>query len=487
VAGPLARMRFLFTHLTLSIILAVLAIILHSTITGDGIASAITSFRTYVLVNLYKDTGTDWQKLWFTPGDPCQAMTNLTAEPSRACLATRLKLQTTILTASGCAAITSPEYASLPGTARSQSCTLIARLVAGLAYNATNPTTPSMTYVAGKNLVDGANPLATSDRPWEYLNTALTVGARYLMHNPFQASVLANSYSVQASAIHLQVSLAILCNMIMLFLKPWEDKPDFLPSLPLRLSTCATFTFLLVTLLVYFLQYTGMRTLTVIVYVPALVQLVWYDMMLPPSTSRPFLHPAMFTVIYVSVTILALLYSGVANNTWLVIEALKAAGVAQMYMGLCWYYLGLWEKQAITHVQAEDKTLDGVASLYRTKGALLSVVLSTVVMALVPFFTWLAPYNYNNGAPFMSTMPVILVVVSIASLWVMNASAGVRRVDGVLSVFCALIVVYGFALAMVSFTEFLSVNLGDSSKWLLTSNQYALNSPTLQGQGLASF
>ena len=145
-------------------------------------------------------------------------------------------------------------------------------------------------------------------------------------------------------------------------------------------------------------------------------------------------------------------------------------------MGLVWYFLGLWEK----HDRPEIKTL------YRTKGAYLSVVLSSVVMGLIPFFAWLAPYNYNHNAPFMSTLPILFVLLAVVSLLAVNSAPALRRHEGVLSLFCGLVFVYAFVLAMVAFVEFMNVYLGDSSKWLQTTSQYGLNAPTLEGPGLVA-
>lgn len=455
-----------FIHLFGALIVAVLAISNHSSIVSDAVAKAVTTHRLYVMKLMQPSVlESAWQTLWPAATDPCLTMTNLSQEASGACLQRRVGIRNTILTQAGCASWQN----------RSQACTLISRVVQGLAFNVTNASPP---YVAGRNLAVGANPLYRDHNPQEYISRTLA-NAPLLMHNAYRASVSENNYAILPSAVHLLLPIFAVLNMIGQVLHYAERDAMFMPSLPVRISTIIYALAFIVLFSVYMALYTEMQPITAVILVPPFVFFLWFDFMLPSLDHRPFVHPAVFGVVYPTVTLLALLSNGVQNYRFIMIELLKAAGVGQVYMGIIWYFMGLWEKV--------EKRKDTVA-LYRTKGAYLSVVLAMAVLALTPGLTWLSPYDFSFDSPFLAIAPLVFVVLAVTGLVGTKFMGSSWHDEGVSCFFNFIFVGFVIIFVMINYVDVTSISGADSStsRWIQTSIQFQLGQDSLLGPGLPS-
>jgi len=453
-----------FIHLALTGLLAVFGFVMHSAIMSDAVGKSVTTYRLYVMKLLQPSVPDSvWQPLWPPVGDACLTMTNLSQEPTRACLNRRVAIQTAILTQAGCAAWQN----------RSQACTLIARIVQGLAYNVTGP---GGTFQAGKNLALGANPLNKDHNPIDYVSRALA-SAPLLMHNAYRASVSENNYSVITGAVYILIPLFAFLNMLGQVLHYWDKDPSLLSWVQVRPSTLVTALTLVVVFSVYMAIYTEMQPITAVLLVPPFVFLLWFDTMLPALEHRPFIHPAVFAVLFSSVTLLALLDCGVQNYRFLMIELLKTAGVGQLFMGLLWYFMGYWEKLD------KDKSL---ATLYRTKGAYLSVVLTATVLGFTPLLAWMAPYDLSFELPFLSIAPVIFVALTATGIFCTHFLGASWRDEGVACFFNVLLFVFVVVFVLIHFTDYATVAAADSStsRWIQSTIQYSLGQDAVMGLGL---
>lgn len=455
-----------FIHLAVAGLIAVFAFVLHATIMSDTVGKSVTTYRLYVMKLLQPSVpDSTWLPLWPAVGDPCLTMTNLSVDPLRTCLKARVAIQTAILLQAGCASWQN----------RSQACTLIARIVQGLAYNVT---TPTATYTAGKNLAVGANPLNKDHNPMDYVSRALA-NAPLLMHNAYRASVSENNYSVITGAVYILVPLFTFLNMLGQVLHYWDKDPSLLSWIQIRPSTVITSLAFIVVFSVYMGIYTEMQPITTVLLVPPFVYLLWFDMMLPSLEHRPFIHPSVFAVLFSSVTLLALLDCGVQNYRFIMIELLKAAGVGQLFMGLLWYFMGYWEKLD------KDKAL---VSMYRTKGAHLSVVLTASVLAFTPLLAWMAPYDLSFDLPFLSLSPLLFVSLTAAGIFCMHFLGASWRDEGVACFFNMLLLSFVAIIVLVHFTDYASVTGADSStsRWIQNTIQYSLGQDAVMGLGLPS-
>ena len=483
-------MKKIILHSGVALVMVILGITVMAYMVGDGITSAVTTVRLYTML-LDLPMGQNWValdekngmatnsnpntptmgQLWnsFWPNPSCAAMTNLTTDSN--CLATRQKLQTAILSITNCA------------SNRSQACQLIGSFTTALAYASTynvlvNGVNVSYAYTAGRRLTP-----STTDDPLSYMQRAIR-NVPLLLHNAYRTSML-DGFAYSVPAMYLLIVLFVALNVWSELLVALGIEDFVLSCAPsLHVTTVSNFIPAFTILLVYCCVYRAAANLIAIIFVPTMVILVWYFMMLPRLKMRPFIRPATFCVVYAVLTLLALGSNGVRRYDLVVVELLKAMGMGLTYMGLCWYYLGLWEK-----LQSNE----AVAPLYSTREAHTSVLLSWFVMAAVPFFTWLAPYNYSYNSPITLSHPVTFTALSILSLLALNtqathqhASSPTRRED-LVSFLSSLLLLYTLMVCARGSMDFINVYLADARTSTLPMGpnyiQYSFNQPTL-GAGL---
>jgi len=486
-------MKKIIIHSGIALVMVVLGIVVMGYIAGDTVSSAVTTVKLYTML-LDLPLGQGWVALDekgggltnSNPGTPtfsqlwagwpgkdsaCALMTNLTADATGACLATRRSLQASIQSLTNCA------------SNRSQACQLITRFTDALAYPTTyivlsGGVNVSYPYTAGRKLS-----ATSADDPLSYMQRAVR-NAPLLLHNAYRTSML-DGFSYSAPALYLLIVLFVALNvwselLVALGVDDWvmEWMPYTRPIMYINLAPVFAI------FLVYFIVYRGSLNLLLIISLPTFLVLIWYFQMLPKLRLRPFIRPATFCVVYAVLTVLALGSNGVRRYDFVIVELLKAMGIGMTYMGVCWYFLGLWEK-------LESK--EAVAPIYSTREAHTSVLLAGFVMAAVPFLTWLAPYNYSYSSPVALSHPVTFAALSLLSLLALNTQAthqhasSTTRHHDLVSFLCGLLLLYTLMVCGRGSMDFINVYLADARTPTLPMGpnyiQYAFNQPTL-GAGL---
>jgi hypothetical protein len=481
-------MKKLIVHSGIALVMVILGAILMGLIASDTISAAVTTVRLYSLNNALP-LGQGWVSLdvtsttqtttaaptlamlwgaqWPGPDSTCAQMTNLTAEAGGACLATRRTMQASILAITNCA------------LNRSQACQFINQLVSGLAYQTNNIVTIngvniSYPYMAGRKL----GGTGTVGSAVDLMQRAIR-NAPLLLHNAYQ-STLRENFAFSAPSMYLLVVLFVALNvwselLVALGVDDWKMGM----VRPLTLLNLLPVVGIFVA---YFVVYQGATGLLLIIFLPTTLVIVWYFEMLPALQKRPFVRPSTFCVVYAVLTLLAMTYNGVRRYDFIVVELLKAMGLGLTYMGVCWYFLGLWEKM---------QSKETLAPLYSTREAHVSVLLCVFVMAAVPFFTWLAPYNYTFASPILLSHPVTFLLLSFGTLLALNTEATHQdrasrtRHKDLVSFLCAVLLLFTLVVCGKGAVEFINVYLADTRTAVLPVGpnyiQYAFNQATQLG------
>lgn len=488
-------MKKLVIHSVIALVMVILAIIVHSMITGDSVANAVTTFRLYTMLiglpggqawaSLDTNNGPAtintasaptfsqlWNVQWPAPGSACAQLTNLSTDST--CLAARQLVQTSILTLTNCA------------TNRSQACNLINRVVSGLAFQSTYVVTTggintTYAFMAGRRL--GTTP--DGQDPKEYMRRTIA-SAPLLLHNAYRTSTQ-DGFSLSAPALYLLIVLFVALNV-------WNEVLTELgvEEWTMRWGVRTIMLFNLLPVLGIFIAYfvvygPGSTPLLLTIFFPTALVIIWYFQMLPRLQRRPFIRPFVFCVVYAALTLLALLFNGVRRYEFVLVELLKAMGTSLIYMGLCWYFLGLWEK-------LQNKA--ALAPLYNSREAHTSVLLSAFVMAAVPYFTWLAPYNYTFASPVLLAYPAIFSVMSLFCLYALHSEAshqdktGRMRHKDLVSFLCGVLVIFTLGVCSRGGMDFINVYLAETRAPALPMGpsyiQYAYNQENQLGKGLPS-
>jgi len=450
-------MQKLVVHCIVALCMVVLGIIVHTMISGDTTTNAVTTFRLFTMnlclpqswpsIDTVAGNPTSpnairfsdlWNVQWPAQASSCAALTNLSTDLT--CLAARQTVQASILTITNCA-----------NKRSSQACTLIQRIVSGLAFPTVNIVTVggvnvSYPYTAGRRL-DGQDAK-------EYMRRTIA-NVPLLLHNSYKSSIQ-DGFSFSAPSLYLLIVIFMALNVGAELLVELRVDDWTMPIL--RPLTAINALPVLVVFPVYFAIYPGTLNLMLIIFFPTLLVVGWYYQMLPQLRLRPFVRPGTFCVVYGALTILAMGYNGVRRYEFVVVELLKAMGVGLTYMGLCWYFLGLWEKK---------QRNDLLAPLYSSREAHTSVLLCVFIMAAVPFFTWLAPYDYTFASPILLAHPVLFSVLSLFSLLALNSSvthhgpANGTRHEDLVSFLCGLLLAFTLTVCSRGAMEFITIYLAE--------------------------
>lgn len=207
------------------------------------------------------------------------------------------------------------------------------------------------------------------------------------------------------------------------------------------------------------------------------------------------IHPFVFTIIYTSTCVLALIENGILDYSVIVVHLLTAMAASQMYMAMAWFFVGASEK----HRLQMPKKLMYMA--YQTKETQLALYGSIVLLVLMPLHQVLAPYNFTFNSMFLAISPMVFATLGVLSILVIQnltldddtldqhpakLTPPPTAITGGKIYTSLLLLLYGLAISMVFLSEHLSTFRAYLDVMPDISVQYDLNPSRkfLIGQGL---
>ena len=134
-------------------------------------------------------------------------------------------------------------------------------------------------------------------------------------------------------------------------------------------------------------------------------------------------HPYTFSIIYTSVSVLALTENNVLNATVVGLSIAQAQAVCMLYMQIVWYWTGKMEKQTHKYTGSQvthyDQHTDEVymtthaAQLYTTKEMQYALYLALVAMPLLAILQTIGPFDYNTADITLRGAPLIFLAIAI--------------------------------------------------------------------------
>jgi hypothetical protein len=119
---------------------------------------------------------------------------------------------------------------------------------------------------------------------------------------------------------------------------------------------------------------------------------------------RPWVHPYTFAIVFACTSLLALTENDVLSATVVVVELLKAQAAAQLYMEVVWYWTGYMEKKRLKSELTE---------IYKTQQVQYALVMGIVLVGLLPFLQYVAPYDYTDADIFLRVAPLIFAGIAV--------------------------------------------------------------------------
>lgn len=135
------------------------------------------------------------------------------------------------------------------------------------------------------------------------------------------------------------------------------------------------------------------------------------------------IHPYIFSIIYTSLSILALTENGVLNSTIVTITVGMAQAVSFLYMQIVWYWAGYTEKK--THKPSAFMEGTHAADLYLTKEMQYALFLGIITIAIVPLLQTVAPFDYDCSDLLIRGAPLAFLAISVwGTLYVQEMRLG---------------------------------------------------------------
>ncbi len=135
-------------------------------------------------------------------------------------------------------------------------------------------------------------------------------------------------------------------------------------------------------------------------------------------------HPYTFSIIYASVSVLALTENNVLNATVVGITIAQAQAVCMLYMQVVWYWAGKMEKQTHEHPGRQYINPDNgditygmstthAAGLYTTKEMQYALYLALVAIPLLAILQTIGPFDYNTADISIRGAPLLFLAISV--------------------------------------------------------------------------
>lgn len=384
-----------WAHLGAALVLAVISLTITSITQISDTTRPLDTARFYTMRWVKPDTASALHqlkdlRLW--KSDQCQTATNLSSDP--ACIEMRQEVRDNILGHMKCT-----QYGS-------QVCSYIRLALKALIRTSTtervdpaNQTSPFKSY--GANLKSIATPKGEKFK--DILQTIIN-DAPQLFHGAFRAEE-SDKTLVLRSALYNLIVMAILGNLVVHIVDSFE-----LFATIRFLVRALSFIIVLLTAFVFLILHTGNALVISLILVTAFVNLVYFEMFLDPTIVRPWIHPFVFGVIYMSTTVLALVENGILDYNLIVIHMLLSMAGSQMFMSMAWYFVGFSEKLRLT-----DQSMRELCQVYLTKETQLALLGSIVMQVVIPLHQVLAPYNYTYNSVLLAISPILFSILALLS------------------------------------------------------------------------
>jgi hypothetical protein len=396
-----------WTHLFAASGLALMALIMHTSIRNNDNIRPLDTVRYYTMVRERGDVNgakslVSSEDAWLSLA--CRPGVNKTLPTSDACIDERRTLRNKILGAMNCL------------TYSSQVCSYLRTITAGIIQNKTISGT---TYAVGRTLT-GTVPNMGTLTYRQLLYNAIE-NAPLLFHNAYRAAQSEDSF-VLRTILYNTVVFSILANILVHMIDTREMAWG--SRLIMRILVFSLSTVLLMFL---FLVNNAGSSMTAIlgIWAPSFVVLLYYEAFLDQSIARPWIHPFTFSVIYASISVLALTENDVLNSMVVAISLAQAHAVSMLYMQIVWYWTGKNEKKTHEHPgrqgfdQNGDPTFEGTtthaAQLYTTKEMQYALYLAIVATGLLSIFQAVGPFDYNTDDFASRGAPCLFLAISIFS------------------------------------------------------------------------
>ena len=132
-------------------------------------------------------------------------------------------------------------------------------------------------------------------------------------------------------------------------------------------------------------------------------------------------HPYTFSIIYTSVSVLALTENNVLNATVVGLAIAQAQAVCMLYMQVVWYWAGRMEKRThgVPSIEYDHNgdpiilTTTHAAQLYTTKEMQYALYLALVAIPLLAILQTLGPFDYNTADISLRGAPLLFLAISV--------------------------------------------------------------------------
>ena len=367
--------------------LAIMVFVIHIMVRNDNNVNKLDPVRFYTMVREKGDVGLASTFL-NTPtaglSDACARQTNLslTDAASMTCRTARQTLRDNILNAMKC------------GQLSSQVCAYIQRVVGGII---SANRTASNTWIQGKDLTAK---IPGYDMTFRQAMLTAVQEAPNVLHNSFIAKQ-DTAFFVLRTTLYNLIAITALAN-IFVHISDTMAGWTWAWRLGMRVGYFSI-SFLLGIIGVY--TNSGSAVIVcVYIFLPALISLIYFELFLDDPDVRPWVHPYTFSIIFSCTSLLALTENNVLNASIIVVELLKAQAAGQLYMEVVWYWTGYMEKKRLKSELSET---------YKTQQVQYALFMGIVLVALMPFLQFIAPYDYTNAEIFLRIAPLVFVAIAV--------------------------------------------------------------------------
>lgn len=375
-----------WSHLLAAFALAVMAFVIHILIRADSNVNKLDVVRLYTMVREKPDVATALAYLTqanagLSPA--CAGTTDLTLTTGDVptCLASRRTLRNNILNAMKCEKYTS------------QMCSYLGTVLNAIVNAAKLGKDLTSTNAAGK--ITGQGDLTYRQALYNAVQDAPNI-----LHNGFTAKQ-DKGFIVLRTVLYNLITITALANIIV-------HISDTMPGWSWRWRLAMRVGYFLVSFILSIIGLfsdTGTTLIVVVgMFIPAFISLIYFEIYLDDPDERPWVHPYTFSIIFVATQILALTENDVLNGTVMVVEILKSQAASQLYMQIVWFWTGYMEKRRLG---------SNLTEVYRTKQVQYALFMAIILVALFPFLTYIAPYDYNNSDMFLRLAPLLFTAIAV--------------------------------------------------------------------------
>ena len=353
------------------------------------------------------------------PDEACQAVTDLSAAGNADCLAKRKAIRDGILVSMKC-----HQYSS-------QTCSYLRQVLGAVARNSTTERVGgagTAFKVVGKNIKGKC----VFDHTWQDVLRNVIEDAPKVFHGAYRAEQ-SSSTLVLRSDLYILITIVVLANILMQILDSWTgDYEKLRPYVRV-----GTFVLVFITSMIFFTMNTGTAFVFWMILGSSFISLAYFEMFLDETIVRPWyafnygpclvaplsdthasrrIHPFVFSVIYQSLAMLALVENGILDYHIIVVHMLLSMCASQQFMSVVWYYVGIKEKLGLPEGSPErilHVTYEGKEVQWGLAGAL-------ALQLVIPLQQALSPYDYTLNSLFLAFAPFTFAVLALLCTFVVQ-------------------------------------------------------------------